>query len=82
MNCLLFKWYTGNSIFLLHHKNLGLDYIFKRNGVYRKRLSQENRRMGWGVQYSIAEKKIVEDFENKYKKCEDVDKIVSERTEC
>ena len=69
------KWYTGNNIFLLHHKNLGLDYIMKRNGVYKKRLSQENRRMGWGVQYSLAEQKIKNDFNDTYNKCEDVNDI-------
>ena len=75
------KWYTGKGIFLFHHKNLGLDYIFKRNGLYRKRLSQENKRMGWGVQYSIAERKVAEDFENKYKQCKDVNEIISEGSE-
>ena len=75
------RWYTGDNIFLFHHKNLGLDYIFKRNGLYRKRLSQENKRMGWGVQYSLSEKKIIDDFNNIYKKCKKIDDIITERTE-
>ena len=70
------KWYSGDKIFLLHHKNLGIDYVLKRSAVYRKRLSQENKRMGWGVQYSIAEKKVRSDFNDIYNKCENSDDII------
>ena len=75
------RWYTGKRIFLLHHKNLGLDYVLKRNGTYRKRLSKENKRMGWGVQYSITEKKVIDDFNNIYNKCKDINDIIQKSTE-
>jgi hypothetical protein len=75
------RWYTGNKIFLLHHKNLGIDYVLGRSSVYRKRLSQENKRMGWGVQYSIAEKKVRSDFDNIYNKCENINDIFSEKNQ-
>ena len=70
------RWYTGENIFLFHHKNLSLDYVLKRNGMYKKRLSQDNKRMGWGVQYSIAEKKVRSDFNDIYNKCENSDDII------
>ena len=71
------RWYSGDKIFLLHHKNMGIDYVLKRSAVYRKRLSQENKRMGWGVQYSIVENKVRTDFNNIYNKCEDINEIVN-----
>ena len=73
------KWYTGDKIFLLHHKNVGIDYVLSRNATYRKRLSKDNQRMGWGVQYSIVEKKIREDFNNVYNKCEDINAVIDEK---
>jgi hypothetical protein len=73
------KWYTGDKIFLLHHKNVGIDYVLSRNATYRKRLSKDNQRMGWGVQYSIVEKKIREDFNNVYNKCEDINAVIGEK---
>ena len=70
------RWYTGNNIFLLHHKNLGVDYVLKRSAEYRKRMSRENRKMGWGVQYSIAEQKVREAFNKVYSECEDVNDVI------
>ncbi len=75
------RWYSGDRIFLFHHKNLGVEYVLKRSGVYRKRLSNENRRMGWGVQYEMAEKKVRSDFDNIYNRCEDVEKIIGSEEE-
>lgn len=70
------KWYKGDNIFLLHHKNIGLDYVLKRNKMYTKRLSDYNRKMGWGVQYAITEKKVTEGFNEMYNKCEDVQDVI------
>lgn len=70
------KWYSGDKIFLLHHKNIGLDYVLKRNKTYTKRMSADNRKMGWGVQYSVTEQKVTENFNNTYNKCEDVQDVI------
>ena len=70
------KWYKGDKIFLFHHKNVGLDYVLKRNKMYTKRMSDANRRMGWGVQYAITEKKVTEAFNEMYNKCEDVQDVI------
>ena len=75
------RWYTGGRIFLFHHKNLGIDYVLTRSATYRKRLSVENKRMGWGVQYSMVEGKVRQDFDNIYNKCKDINEIISETTE-
>ena len=75
------KWYTGNNIFLLHHKNLGVEYVLDRAAMYRRRMSTDNKKMGWGVQYSLVEKKFREDFNNIYNKCKDIDDIINEKRE-
>ena len=75
------KWYSGDNIFLLHHKNLGIDYVLKRSGVYRKRLSEDNKRMGWGVQYCLTEKKFRENFNDIYNKCENINDAINEKRE-
>lgn len=71
------KWYTGNKIFLLHHKNLGIEYVLKRYKELRERLSQENKKNGWGVHYSFEENKIKRDFNDNYNKCENIEDVIN-----
>ena len=37
----------------IHFKNLGIDYVLERYDKYRKRLSEVNRKNGWGYQYLL-----------------------------
>lgn len=75
------RWYSGNKIFLFHHKNLGTDYIIERYRECRKRLSAENRRMGWGLHYDKPSMVIKKEFEDNYNKCVDINDIVKEASE-
>lgn len=72
------RWYSGDKIFLFHHKNLGLDYVLKRYEELRKRLSAKNKIRQWGEHYSAGTKKITEEFNNKLAKCVDVNDLINE----
>lgn len=37
----------------IHFKNLGVDYVLKRYEKYRSRLSEINRKNGWGYHYLL-----------------------------
>ena len=72
------RWYEGDKIFLLHHKNLGIDYLLARHAELKRRLSKLNKQRGWGEQYSYSEGKTRKDFETKMAECQDIKEILGE----
>lgn len=45
-----------------HYKYLNPDYMVKRHAMFAKRLSDENKKAGWGTHYEYTEKQIREEF--------------------
>lgn len=50
---------------LLHYKYIGFDFLCKRYSLFFERLSDENKRRGWGVQYTKDIQSIKHTFEVK-----------------
>ena len=56
-----------NKLNVIHFKNLGYDYILNRNHMYRNRLSETNKKYGFGIHYTFSDEKYISDMENDYK---------------
>lgn len=56
--------YSDNKYDLLHMKFLNEDYIVNRYLQFKNRMSMENHRNGWGIQYKAEEEQIRIDFKN------------------
>jgi hypothetical protein len=54
-----------NALFLLHYKNLGVEYVLNRCNMYRNRLSQVNIEKNYGAQYLQEDEKIAKEIEFK-----------------
>ena len=46
---------------LLHYKYINEDYVYNRHIMYQKRLSDINKRLGWGIEYQNVERKKIDD---------------------
>lgn len=62
------KRYEYDNLKLLHYKNLGKEYLLNRISQYRNRLSDVNKQKGYGAEYELEDKKLVEDFNNGFRK--------------
>jgi len=72
----LINYYDKNDIFFLHYKNLSVDYVLNKNKIYKDRLSEINRRNGWGIHYTYNEQSIIDNFNMCYDKSYDISKII------
>lgn len=54
--------YSDDAYKLLHYKYLNIDYHIKRNQYTFNRLSQINKKHGWGVQWHISSEQVVKMF--------------------
>ena len=61
------RWRKENDVYLLHYKNLSLDYVLKRYDELSKRLSDLNRKRRWGVQYTRSKERTTNEFNFKLK---------------
>lgn len=43
--------YPSNKALLAHRKYISPEYVFQRHSAAEKRLSPDNRKYGWGIQY-------------------------------
>lgn len=50
--------FSNNSYKLLHYKGLGENYVVNRYKMFADRMSDENKKNKWGVQYLETEEKI------------------------
>lgn len=53
----------ASCFYLLHYKNLGIDWLLLRNRQYAERLSNENLEKKYGLQYLRSEETIRADFQ-------------------
>lgn len=68
------------KMFVLHYRNIfGADDVVARRRLCQKRLSHRNRVKGWGTHYGWSERKIREEYEERFARAEDLDisKILS-----
>jgi glycosyltransferase involved in cell wall biosynthesis len=58
-----------SGLYLLHYKNIGgVERLLKRNTEYRKRLSYNNKKMGYGIHYHDSEDKIRKEWNERIAK--------------
>jgi glycosyltransferase involved in cell wall biosynthesis len=62
------KLNMNSDIKILHMKLLSKEYIINKNIMYGKRLSEINKRMGWGKGYLRSQKEIGDMFDSEFKK--------------
>jgi hypothetical protein len=53
-----------NTYKLIHMKHWNLEFIINRQAEFGRRLSEENRKNGWGVQYTFNTKMHTDYFTN------------------
>ena len=55
--------YTESDLILLHYRNIGgFERLQNRHRLYRKRLSERNKRFGLGCHYSYTDERRANDF--------------------
>jgi len=60
-----FKNFYDSPLKLLHYKYIGIDYVVNRQKVLANRLSEINRKMGWGKHYYNNTQKIFNELKSK-----------------
>lgn len=55
---------TRSEIITLHMRHLGYDYVIERNRRTSARLSEYNKRMGWGFHVNEPAEKVIEYMRN------------------
>jgi hypothetical protein len=53
--------FSRNVANLLHRKYISEDYVLARHLMYQERLSDVNKKFGWGIEYQNVERKKIED---------------------
>lgn len=56
--------YSDKIYRALHYKYLSPQYTIDRNSLFDKRLSEENKRKGWGIQYYFSDEKTIKYYED------------------
>lgn len=54
--------YPSKTYRLLHYKYIGQNFLIDRYKNFNQRLSQENKNLRWGIQYTYEKEKIIEHF--------------------
>lgn len=55
--------YSEETLYLLHYRNIGgVDRLIRRYREYQKRMSFNNKKMGYGVHYWNSEKKLRQEW--------------------
>jgi len=52
--------YSENKYKTLHYKWISLEYVMNRHNMYAQRMSQTNKKNGWGIQYYWTNEKLTE----------------------
>lgn len=53
--------FSRNIAKLLHRKYISEDYVLERHLMYQERLSDVNKKFGWGIEYQNVERKKIEE---------------------
>lgn len=56
--------FSRNKYPCRHYKYINPDYMVKRHAMFAARMSDDNKKLGWGVHYQYPEQKIREEFAN------------------
>lgn len=56
--------YNTNTFNLYHMSYVAEDYKIKRYTLFKERMSDENKKNGWGIQYFNKEQDIINEFAN------------------
>lgn len=59
--------YFKNPVYLLHYKDLSLDYVIRKYRSSQARLSDLNKICRYGIHYNFSDEKIRNDFEMRMK---------------
>lgn len=67
----------GNeTLYLLHYRNIGgPDKIVARHGMYRKRMSEDNKRLGLGCHYNYDDERRIREWHEYYQKCSELSEL-------
>ncbi len=61
--------YSSKPFRLFHYKYLGEKFLIDRYCLFNQRLSDENRKFGWGHHYALQENEIKARFQRLREKC-------------
>lgn len=61
-----------SSIKTLHMKFLSLEYLISRTMLSRNRLSEVNKKLGWGVHYNLSVEELTRQFNEDLNNCKQV----------
>lgn len=64
--------YSDNVYNCFHKKYLNIDYLIERYKLFESRKSEENRKNGWGTQYSMNVEQIKREFLEKRQTCKEI----------
>lgn len=59
--------YNTNKYRLLHYKYLSPQYSVDRHKMFGERLSEDNKKRGWGIHYTFSPDSIIEFYKTKQK---------------
>jgi glycosyltransferase involved in cell wall biosynthesis len=65
LNCVIS--YSEKKYRLLHYKYLGPNYTVERHKMFGLRLSDDNKKNGWGIHYNFSSESIIQFYSNKQK---------------
>jgi len=56
-----------SDIKLLHMRFLSKEYVMNKNSIYKQRLSNLNKKEGWGIEYTWGHQKMNDFFDEQFK---------------
>jgi len=59
--------YNKNSYRLLHYKYLSPEFTINRHKMFGERLSEINKKNGWGIHYNFSSESIIQYYKDKQK---------------
>ena len=59
--------YSEKTYRLLHYKYLSPNYTVERHKMFGLRLSDDNKKGGWGIHYSFSSESIIQFYSDKQK---------------
>jgi hypothetical protein len=61
------KLFRSKQFKLLHYKNIDRNWVLRKTQHYRNRVSETNKRHGWGIHYQRTDEGTLADFDHKLK---------------
>jgi hypothetical protein len=71
------KIYDGNNIFAMHYaKSFGPEYSVNKHHILRERLSETNKKKGYGVHYLCDDDRIINGYKKHLEQAFDINNII------